>query len=191
MSAIAAIMTNRSASPIGPLGSSKSIVLQPPRRVTAARDDKLKKTKYFFLFIYPPTSQPGLCRGLANSEVFASQFGLARVPLPPAKPPDGLSRGKRTAIRSSCRRKSHPFPFYKRSFPSLTLSTILPSPLVTTAVHPITLDITLFTPPYRMVAGKNIDLRVSKIGKKRRQHRSDYIKQHPGQSPYFPFRVRG
>ena len=49
---MAAMMTNRSASPIGPLGSNKSIVLQPPRKVTAHRDDKPTKTKYFFLFIY-------------------------------------------------------------------------------------------------------------------------------------------
>jgi len=57
ISMIAAMMTNRSASPIGPLGSNKSIVLQPPRRVVAHRDDKPTKKKYFRLFIYPPMSQ--------------------------------------------------------------------------------------------------------------------------------------
>ena len=57
MSAMAVMMTNRSDSPIGPLGSNKSMVLQPPRQVKANRDAQPTRTKYILLFIYPPRSQ--------------------------------------------------------------------------------------------------------------------------------------
>jgi hypothetical protein len=54
MRTAAIMITNRSDSPIGPLGSNKTIVLQPARKVTAPRAKKPTKGKYLFLFIYPP-----------------------------------------------------------------------------------------------------------------------------------------
>jgi hypothetical protein len=53
MSAMAAMITNRSESPMGPLGSKRIIWLQPPSKTAAHSDGNPIKTQYLLLFIYP------------------------------------------------------------------------------------------------------------------------------------------